>query len=537
MAIEIMKPNTATSFEDCMSQEHDHLKDKYPDMKDPQKKAVALNVCRKKFPETSKARILRMLEKSAFESEESLDPLIRAIKKSLNREEILEYCVILRQEGYSIPKVAGMIKYKDSWIKKYVNPIFNAVTELEKLELELPEMVTRSTNFRKVLMKATPTSIDEEKREFEAWATVEVEDSEGEIVEAKGISQTMPTYMERGGILLYGHSNRHVGNTLKWKDLHKEVDGKSVPGILLRAKVFNHYKIDDQAWNSVLLAKRLGKPILSIGATPTSDRVDCEGDKCRRVIEKEQLYEITITEMTEGSQGANPEATLERTIEKDHSIASLLKNLYLSRVSSGAEDYQNLLKGGLDEVKASEIILMDVLNKMTPKDEKEKEKSQIPDSDEQKDEDFDVDKADLGMVMKEMYKMLKVLIAEKQAPPEEEPEEAPDETPAEPEPAPPPAEPEDEKEEPEVPAKPAEETLTLSKMSNDQFLELAKQKGFQVVETTTPSVSDKRKEMTKRLDPPKAQSKFPSSEEMTEAMENWRSGGIQKLSDKYQGSG
>ena len=570
MVTEIQKPIAANTFEECMSQEIDALTEKDPDMKDPQKTAIALNVCRKKFPQSSKAHILRLMEKRPQESSESLEPLIKAVKKSLNRYELIQYSVLLREEGLSTQEVASMIKYKSSWVKKYVNPIFKAVTELESLEIEDLSEVTKDGEIRKTLMKATVTNIDEEKREFQAYATAEVVDSEDEIIEAKGVVDIMPTYMERGGILLYGHSNRHVGRVLKWKAQDKAVSTKNVPAVWIHGKVFNHYHIDDEAWADVKRAEETGRPFLSIGATPIQDRYDCDGDKCRRVVEKEQLYEITITELGKGSQGANPEATLERTIEKNQSVALLLSDLYKSVVSTGAEEFASLTNAGLDEIKASEIIIEDVLRSMettkvnldtervqmwrngvmmgvisrkeaeelvasgkykvitgqaisdmksTSKDrtEMKEEKTEKEDPIQEPDEEKADFMKDLSAMLKEMHTMLKTLTAGKAAPPEDEE-------------APPPPE-----EQPEVPeektdqsADSQDEALTLSK---EQFLALAKAKGFQVVETASPSVANSREQLTKNV--PQIAKGLPTQEELSEAMRNSRDGGLTRLSEKY----
>jgi len=514
----VEKPGKASSFEECMSQEIDYLNEKDPNMEDPQRTAIALNVCRKQFPTSSKAMILRMMEQKTMGGEKSLEPLIKSVKNSLSRDELIEYSVLLREEGLNTNEVASLIKYKSSWVKKYINPIFKAVTEIKNLEIEDLSGVTRDGEIRKVLMKATPVSINEEKREFEAWATAEVVDSEDEIIEAKGVEETMPTYMERGGVLLYGHSNRHVGRVLKWKAEDKTVQGTSVPAIWLHGKVFNHYEIDDQAWADVKRAKETGKPFLSIGATPTQDRYDCEGDKCRRVVEKEQLYEITITELGKGSQGANPEATLERTIEKNESVALLLTDLYKSVVSSGESEFSSLINAGLDDVKASEIILKDVLTKMVDPNEETKEEDPIQEEPEEEKADF---MKDLSTMMKEIHSMLKALTQKGE--PEEEPE-AP--LPEEPEA---PQEPPQEKDESSAPA-PApepEEALTLSKQ---QFLQMAKANGYKVIETKSPTVSNSRTQITKNV--PAVQS-LPTSEELSDAMRNSRSGDLGRLSKKY----
>ena len=517
MTSEIEKLGKASSFEECMSQEMTLLSEKEPKILDPQKTAIALNVCRKQFPTSSKAMILRMMENKTTGGEKSLEPLIKSVKNSLSRDELVEYSVLLRQEGLNTNEVASLIKYKSSWVKKYINPIFKAVTELEKLEIEDLSGVTQDGEIRKSLMKATVSRINEEKREFEAWATAEVIDSEDEIIEAAGVVETMPTYMERGGVLLYGHSNRHVGKTLKWKSQDKTVQGKSVPSVWIHGKVYNHYEIDDQAWADVKRAKESGKPFLSIGATPTQDRYDCEGDKCRRVVEKEQLYEITITELGKGSQGANPEATLERTIEKNESVALLLSDLYKSVVSSGAEEFSSLTKAGLDEIEASEIILKDVLTKMVDPKEEIKEEDPIQEEPEEEKADF---MKDLGAMLKEIHGMLKALTQKGE--PEEEPA-AP--LPEEPEG---PQEPPQEKDKSQPPAPESEEALTLSKT---QFLQLAKANGYKVIETKSPTVSNSRTQITKNV--PEVKKALPTSEELSDAMRNSRSGDLSRLSKKY----
>jgi hypothetical protein len=581
MTVEMTKPIQAHSFDECMSQEYEHLENKFPDMGETKRKAVALNVCRKKFPETNKAYIIRLLEKSDIAKRESLEPLIIAIKKSLNRKEIIDYCVLLRQEGLTTPQVAGMVRYKDSWVKKYVNPKFNEVTELEKLLLEDHSKVTFSGEIRKTLCKATVINLKKEKREFEAWMSAEVKDSENEIITVDGIAEIMPTYMKRGGTLLYGHSNRPVGKVLKWDKRYKKTpDGSKVKAIWVLCKVFNHYQIDDEAWKDVQLALKTGKPILSLGATPTQDRFDCEEDECHRVVEKEQIYEISITELGKGSQGANPEATAERAVKAIQSLTSELADLYLNVVPESQGEYNDLLKSGLADSDAKEILLKDVFRPMVTEKgftdtleywtaqmneyarhmenargerdiamwrkkfkeardkvrelrSKEKDKSKMttpkeeiktdPPATTEEEKSESIDKDDLTVIMKEIHGMLKAQsealaqLVQKAPPPDEEP------TPPEDEEAPPPEEEEEkEEEEAEVPPK---ESLTLSKT---KFLEMAKTAGFQLVETSAPQVTDHRSDLAKRNTvQPK---KFPTDQELIDAIYD---GTLEELSQAH----
>jgi hypothetical protein len=62
---------------------------------------------------------------------------------------------------------------------------------------------------------------NEKKRIFEGWASVEVVDKQGEVVPAEELKKAMIDFMDRGGAIVFEHSNKPVGKVLQWQvDIH-----------------------------------------------------------------------------------------------------------------------------------------------------------------------------------------------------------------------------------------------------------------------------------------------------------------------------
>ncbi|MFH7835148.1 MAG: hypothetical protein QXL51_00955 [Candidatus Aenigmatarchaeota archaeon] len=90
---------------------------------------------------------------------------------------------------------------------------------------------------------------NEQDRLFTAWATVEIRDKQGEIVPIEAIKKSLLALLDRGAPLMLKHSNLHVGKILNAEiRTHPETNKE---GLYIYGKIFNHYKIDDEAWEKI----------------------------------------------------------------------------------------------------------------------------------------------------------------------------------------------------------------------------------------------------------------------------------------------
>ena len=101
--------------------------------------------------------------------------------------------------------------------------------------------------------------IDEDERVVRGYATVQIKDSQGEIIPVKGtkgLKRSMNTWMDRGGIITDTHTNRVIGKGLNWKETVHPKSKK--PAILIDYKIHKDYSIDDQVWGEIKSGKRKG---------------------------------------------------------------------------------------------------------------------------------------------------------------------------------------------------------------------------------------------------------------------------------------
>lgn len=107
--------------------------------------------------------------------------------------------------------------------------------------------------------------LNKEDRIARGWASVEVKDSQGEIVPIEDLRKSMSTWMFRGGFISDQHTNRIVGKGLRWyEDTHKK-SGKQ--GIVIDYQIFKNYTIDNAVWAEIKSGKRKG---LSFGGRATN---------------------------------------------------------------------------------------------------------------------------------------------------------------------------------------------------------------------------------------------------------------------------
>ena len=128
---------------------------------------------------------------------------------------------------------------------------------------------------------------NEADRIVEGFGNVSIIDNQGDFVPITRMSELMPTYMRRGGILMDSHTNRHVGNIIHWE--LRDKDGKDA--IYLWAKIFNDYSIDDMVWKAIGNKHYTG---FSFGGRSVDKDVKCTDGVCFNNIKDLEVWEWSI---------------------------------------------------------------------------------------------------------------------------------------------------------------------------------------------------------------------------------------------------
>jgi len=159
-----------------------------------------------------------------------------------------------------------------------------------------------------------------EDRLYVTWATVDVRDSQGEIVPIEEVINEEDTYLERGGSITDTHSNNVIGKVLAYKVMMHPKANKM--GVLHLAKIYNHNKLDDKVWTETVNGERYGS---SIGGFSTNDYYAVEPDTGRKT-KVRSGFAHTETANVLGDP-ANPFATNEAfsLVAKDKNSESLKK--------------------------------------------------------------------------------------------------------------------------------------------------------------------------------------------------------------------
>lgn len=145
---------------------------------------------------------------------------------------------------------------------------------------------------------------DENERIIAGFASVEIVDKQGDIIDVSELKRAMYKLMDRGGFIVYGHQNKHVGKILDWEIRKHPETGKQ--GLWLVAKIFNDYAIDDAVWQAIKQGKLTGFSIGGMGRLKKEKIKENGTEKEVNVVEDLQLFEISIVE-----EPANPLARIE----------------------------------------------------------------------------------------------------------------------------------------------------------------------------------------------------------------------------------
>lgn len=143
--------------------------------------------------------------------------------------------------------------------------------------------------------------VDDDERKFAGWATVEVVDRQGEVLNIDDVTKIMDVIMKRGGAIIDSHTNRVVGKLLNWqKTLHPmtQKDAIRVTGM-----IFKDYVIDNVVWDKI--KEKIYKG-LSFGGSSLKKIPSIEGGRPIETLRQLEGYEISVCE-----NPANPHALID----------------------------------------------------------------------------------------------------------------------------------------------------------------------------------------------------------------------------------
>ena len=117
-----------------------------------------------------------------------------------------------------------------------------------ELDIEKKEMRAKQFPVEEIL--------NEKDRIVRGWMSVEVKDTQGEVVPVSDLRRTLNTWMKRGAPITDQHSNRVIGRGLRWNE--EEHPKSKQQGIIIDYQIHEDYSIDDQVWDEIKSGKRKG---------------------------------------------------------------------------------------------------------------------------------------------------------------------------------------------------------------------------------------------------------------------------------------
>lgn len=163
---------------------------------------------------------------------------------------------------------------------------------------------------------------NEDERIIAGWASVEVKDLQGDVVPISEMIKAMMDYMDRGGLIMYGHSNKSVGKVLYW-DVKKHPETGEY-GVYIVAKINKGYKFEDEVWKRIREGVITGFSIGGHGERQPVVMKTTDGrEEPVRLVKNLELFEISLVE-----EPANPYAKIvEYSLAKGVKIEDILKDM------------------------------------------------------------------------------------------------------------------------------------------------------------------------------------------------------------------
>ena len=205
-------------------------------------------------------------------------------------------------------------------------------------------------------------ALDDEERTFEGWGSIETVDKQRDLIPVDIVEKLMPIYMERGGHVSDGHTNRHVGKIDKWK-IETDPD-TGAPGVYVWGHVFKDFTADEVVWGKIKSGEYSG---LSFGGRELKGEPICDEQGCYNVMTEGELWEWALV-----PRGAHPNANITdfndmaKTDEPDEEDDEELIKEYAKKLQSQGQPL--LADDMVKRCKATQRRYVKMLDTSTPTD-------------------------------------------------------------------------------------------------------------------------------------------------------------------------
>lgn len=182
---------------------------------------------------------------------------------------------------------------------------------------------------------------NESQRLVAGWASVEVIDSQSDVVPVEELKKAFLNLMDRGGTIIYGHRNAPVGKILQWEI--KEHPITNALGVYMIVKINSGYEFDDAVWAAIKGRKLKG---FSIGGKGVVEKayIDRNGRKTQvNYLKNLQLNEVSVVD-----DPANPYALIDQI-----AMVAKCSKCGTDSCSCGVESVDNMVKGAEEMKKDS----------------------------------------------------------------------------------------------------------------------------------------------------------------------------------------
>lgn len=220
-------------------------------------------------------------------------------------------------------------------------------------------------------------------RLFEAFASVEVKDSQGDLIPIDELRRVMPVYMKRGGALQFQHSNKPVGRVVNYEFTTKNTPAGDKPALKITGMLFDDYPDDDAVWNGIKTGKLTG---ISFGGNGKKLGNYKLGDDEAVLLSDLQPFEFSIVD-----HPANPEATFEGvSVAKSEAVmkpfagyASFNACVADNQDKDNPEAYCGAIQSAVEKIETREVDKMKKEEEEKPREDEEKK----PEEEEKQDEE------------------------------------------------------------------------------------------------------------------------------------------------------
>lgn len=143
-------------------------------------------------------------------------------------------------------------------------------------------------------VKASPSC-----RHFEGWLSTDHVDNQNDVMNQKGLFDSLTKHVIRGGVMVDVHTNRIVGSLYgielrKYDDKHTGIYGRGV--------IYQDEPYFDSVWDDIKKGTKNG---FSIGGFAIDWKEQCDKWNCHREVTKPSIHEVSVC-----TKPADPEARM-----------------------------------------------------------------------------------------------------------------------------------------------------------------------------------------------------------------------------------